>query len=318
MITQQCVEMVAPSFGLAPSVSAKVVLLATLSADLVYELPRTLAPLRAPMMGSGSSAALLFDVPLIYMLTLRRVVGEILSSSGLAVRWTDPAKSCSSTEAQDRITIAARYGREALTEAQRLATFSRIRRQLEDKQIFMAKEDIFADATAPLLEATDAEALLALWPLCQEMAMVRPGLATVRSLTADSTWSRCMEELFQASADSFATKLKWRKSYHGGRTIAQPQATARQLALSRRLAGQQLSERRHVAEVSIAGPASCDTEEVAYAIMTIVASKGMVLQEVPSSALTQPDNGSGWQARPLRAPRAGCSYTFGSPSRWCP
>ncbi len=48
----------------------------------------------------------------------------------------------------------------------------------------MVEEDMFADAAAPLLEATDTEALV--WPLCEEMAMDRPGLATVRSLTADS------------------------------------------------------------------------------------------------------------------------------------
>ena len=50
--------------------------------------------------------------------------------------------------------------------------------------------------------------------------MVRPGLATIRSLTADSVWSSRMELMFQENADSFATKLRWRKSFQGGRTIA--------------------------------------------------------------------------------------------------
>ncbi len=111
--------------------------------------------------------------------------------------------------------MAARYEKGAFAEAQRLA-----------------EADIFADAAAPLLEATDTEALMALWFLCQEMAMVRPGLAT------DSVWSSRMERMFQENAESFATKLRWRKTYQGGGTIAQPAATARQLALSQRLAGQ--------------------------------------------------------------------------------
>jgi len=156
----------------------------------------------------------------------------------------------------------------------------------------MAEEGIFADAAAPLLEATDTEALLTLWPLCQEMAMVRPGMATVRTLTADSTWSNSMEEMFQVSDASFATKLRWRRSYQGGRTIAQPAATARQLAVSRRLAGQQKGDQRHVAEISLAGPAGFDPDEVVNAIMLLVASKGLNLQEVSSTAITQPGN---WQ-----------------------
>ena len=73
--------------------------------------------------------------------------------------------------------MAARYENGALAEAQRLAPFAQLRRQLDGKRALVAEEDIFADAAAPLLEATDTEALMALWPLCQEMAMVRPGLA---------------------------------------------------------------------------------------------------------------------------------------------
>ena len=115
VITKQRVELVMPSFGSAPSVSAKVVLVATLSADLAYEPPAMLAPLRPPMLGLGSSAALLFDVPVIYMLELRRVVGEALG--GLVVRWMDPAKICSTTPAEDRITLAVRYEKGAFTEA---------------------------------------------------------------------------------------------------------------------------------------------------------------------------------------------------------
>jgi hypothetical protein len=198
-----------PSIWSAPSVSAKVVLVATLSADLAYEPPAMLAPLRPPMLGLGLSAALLFDVPVIYMLELRRVVDEALG--GLVVRWMDPAKSCSTTPAENRITLAARYEKDALTEAHRLALFGQIRRQFGGKRAFMSEEDIFAETAAPLLEATDTEALLALCPLCQEMAMVRPGLAAVRSLMDDSVWSSRMELMFQENADSFATKLMWRK-----------------------------------------------------------------------------------------------------------
>ena len=75
----------------------------------------------------------------------------------------------------------------------------------------MCEEDILADSSAPLLEDTDTEAMLALWPLCQEMAMIRPGLATVRTLSADSVWHGRMELGFQEDASSFATKLRWRR-----------------------------------------------------------------------------------------------------------
>ncbi len=79
--------------------------------------------------------------------------------------------------------MAARNDEGARTEAQRLALFAQLRRQLDGKRALMAEEDMFA--AAPLLEATDTEALMALWPSRQGMAMVRPGVATVRSLTAD-------------------------------------------------------------------------------------------------------------------------------------
>ncbi len=89
--------------------------------------------------------------------------------------------------------MTASYAKGALTEAQRLATFAQIRGVLEGKQVFTCEEDIYSDASAPLLEATKIAASLALWPLCQDMATVRPGLASVRTLTADAVWSGRMD-----------------------------------------------------------------------------------------------------------------------------
>ncbi len=109
--------------------------------------------------------------------------------------------------------MTARYARGALTETQRLATFTQMRRVLDGKRVIVCKEDIYSDASAPLLEATDTAALLALWPLCQKMAMARPGLGSVRTLTADAVWSGCAEQIFQEGATSFATKRRWRKSF---------------------------------------------------------------------------------------------------------
>ncbi len=122
-----------------------------------------LAPLRAPLLGSEWSAALTFDVPGIYTLELRRVAGEMLE--GLDVPWMDPTKSCSTTTADDRLTVTARYAKGARTEAQRLAVCSQIWRELDCKRAFVSEEDIYSDMAAPLLEATDTAALLALWPL---------------------------------------------------------------------------------------------------------------------------------------------------------
>ncbi len=78
------------SFGPASSTSAKMVLFATLAAGLGYEPPRMLAPLRDPLLAFGSSAGPLFDLPIVYTLELRRVVGDQLA-------WANPVESCSAT-----------------------------------------------------------------------------------------------------------------------------------------------------------------------------------------------------------------------------
>ena len=103
-------------------------------------------------------------MPVAHMLRLRRTVNESLA--GLPLRWAEPAKSCSTTAAEERTVLTARYERGALSEAQRLAVFSQLRRETEELRTFMCEEDIFADSSAPLLEATDTEAMLAVWPLC--------------------------------------------------------------------------------------------------------------------------------------------------------
>lgn len=122
--------------------------------------------------------------------------------------------------------------------------------------------------------------------------MVRPGLATVRTLSAESVWNGRMELRFQEDAASFATKLRWRRSFHGGRVIAQPAATARQLAVSKRLAGQPPAAQRCLAEVATAGTDNFDPAEVARAIMTIVQAELQGLQEIPATAVSEPGQ---WQ-----------------------
>ena len=69
-----------------------------------------------------------------------------------------------------------------------------------------------------------------------------------------------------------------------------------------RLAVQLPGEQRHTAEVSIVGPSSFDPGEVAMAIITLVAAKGLTLQEVPGAAIAQPDLWQGLDGSALHGP----------------
>eukprot|EP00959_Pyramimonas_sp_CCMP1952_P194037 4057627-Pyramimonas_sp.AAC.1 len=68
------------------------------------------------------------------------------------------------------------------------------------------------------------------------MAFVTNKTLTLRSLAAQRVWEEKLESMFATDSSCFASKLRWRRSRNGGRTIAQPEATQRQLHAPRRVA----------------------------------------------------------------------------------
>ncbi len=99
---------------------------------------------------------------------------------------------------------------------------------------------------------------------CLSGGQSRPGdpFRSYSILTYGVVWSSRVED-----AESFAAKLRWGRSVQGGRALAQPAATACQLAVSRRFAGQREDSMQHKLQIATAGPASFDPAEVMHAIV---------------------------------------------------
>ena len=91
-------------------------------------------------------------------------------------------------------------------------------------------------------------------------------------------------------------KLRWRRSRNGGRVIAQPAATQRQLQASHRVAtATAATATQHTAEVSVCGDVGHDGRQMELQIVELLRAVGVQLTEVPSTAVAAPGM---WQSIP--------------------
>ena len=103
-----------------------------------------------------------------------------------------------------------------------------------------------------------------------------------------------MNQLWHADQEQAVLKLRWRKSFRGGRVIAQPAATSEQLQQHRRSTaagkGPDASAPRagRMLDVGTAGPCTYDPQMLMKAIAALLQAKGVPLVEVAESAITVP------------------------------
>lgn len=143
----------------------------------------------------------------------------------------------------------------------------------------VASEALFANNAAMIIEASDPAAAMQVVALCQEMAFVAPRALTITSMADSATWEDKLERMFADDPSCFISKLRWRRSRNGGRTIAQPAATQRQMQASQRVATVSAAATKSTAEVVINGHLGHNGRQVVLQIIQVITDRGLVLQE---------------------------------------
>ena len=103
-----------------------------------------------------------------------------------------------------------------------------------------------------------------------------------------------MEYVYNNDVAHSALRLRWRRSFRGGRTIAQPAATGRQLQAARRTANTKEGDPvEHTAFISTTSGMTANPEELMAAIAQLLANNSMVLSRAPEEATSLPGQ---WQS----------------------
>jgi hypothetical protein len=289
--TSQPMEVVLPG-KVGPTTSPKTLMFATISASTAYA-PPSIRSVALPLFELGRGKCLRVDCLTTDMMEVRRALHKVLA--GTPTRWADPLRSPGSTTTAARTIIGCHFAPGAVTALELRMLISCLRNLHVPATTLLAAEDIFADNAAMLLDVSDPTAAMEAVALCDDMAFVSAKLLTVRSLTAPAVWEDRLEQLFAETPARCITRIRWRKSRNGGRTIAQPAATARQVQATIRVekvcpVAAALSIQ---AEVALHGNLGHDVRQVELQILRVLAGCGVVLQERAESAPVAPDS---WQS----------------------
>ena len=141
---------------------------------------------------------------------------------------------------------------------------------------------LYADRSALLLQVTAAAAAVSSWALCEQMIVVTPTLALIKT-DADPAMRRAhMDRVLKEDPTVAALQIKFKASWEGGRTFVVPTATPAQMAATRRTRGKYPDEPQphHLAtEVNICGATGYDPLQAVSTLMQVVTQKtGIVLQ----------------------------------------
>jgi len=237
-------------------------------------MPPGLLFVAKPLFAVANGTGIRFDCPLPELLAVRRAVSRALLSR--PVRWSDPLRSPGSTSTAARVYFTGYFPPGELTGLDVSMLIANLRAVHVPLHTMIAAEKMFSDNGVMLLEVMDPAAALKVAPLCSEMAFVTPRLLTVSLLTAPTLWE---------DPTCFVAKLRWRRSRNGGRVIAQPAATQRQLQASHRVATAAAAT-QHTAEVSVCGSVGHDGRQLALLIVEVLQGVGVQLAEAPSTATT--------------------------------
>ena len=200
-------------------------------------------------------------------------------------------RSPTSTEAQSRFRIDVLLPA-GMPELQVVSIFQGIRRTERaglGSEMFWARQSIYGDGEAKILEITKPDNLGRFWLLCTEMLLVTRSKVLVRTGAREDRWKTVMDELIRGDLGELAFRLKYKPSRNGGRAIATPADTEIAIAAGRRLAmaGERQAAQDFVADIIAVGEVGREDGEVLRYIMSHVCSAtGLAIRE--SSYLAPP------------------------------
>jgi hypothetical protein len=99
-----------------------------------------------------------------------------------------------------------------------------------------------------------------------------------------AVWENKLEQLCADDPACFITRLRWRKSRNGGRTIAQPEATMRQMQASQRVATTCPARAMATADITINGDLGHNGRKIELQIIKVLSDLGLALQERVATA----------------------------------
>ena len=157
--------------------------------------------------------------------------------------WGEPEVSQGSTPYFPRAIIKGAVQAGDATELELKALVLHIRSSGLPTSTLVATTNIFRDVSAPIVELSAPQAAYRIVPLCDEAAYVTPRKLTVKTLAPTDRWEHLLVDAHRSDPDCFVSRIKWRPSRNGGRTIAQAEATSGQLAAQCREATRSRAQR---------------------------------------------------------------------------
>jgi hypothetical protein len=287
--TSQSLQVV-QSGAVAPVIATRTLMIATVSATHEFSLPGVLS-VSEPLFQAERGQGLRIDCLVTDLMKVRRALADALSTR--PVQWTDPSRSPGSTSTAARVFFTGYLPANEVTAMDWHLIFANLRNFHLPRSTLVASEAVFANNAAMILEVSDPAAACAVVALCEEMAFISPKALTITSLAAQTTWEERLEQLFAEDPSCFASKLRWRRSRNGGRTIAQPAATQRQMQASQRVATASPAAGPAVAEITINGNLGHNGRRIELQIIQVLADLGLALLE---RAATAPAAGGTWHS----------------------
>jgi hypothetical protein len=265
----------------APTTPNRTLMIVTISASLDFSPPSVMS-VSAPLFQVARGQGLRVDCLVTDLMLVRRTLAVVLSTR--PVQWTDPARSPGSTATTGRVFLTGYFPPNDMTTMDMHLLLANLRNFHLPVTTLIASEALFANNSAMILETSDPAAALEVVSLCDEMAFIAPRTLTITSMAASETWEDKLERLFSEDPSCFISKLRWRRSRNGGRTIAQPAATQRQMQASQRMATSSPATPPAVAEVVINGPLGHNGRLIELQIIKVITDLGLGLQEREATA----------------------------------
>jgi hypothetical protein len=278
--TSQALQVV-QSGKVAPTTSNRTLMVATVSASLQFCPPSVLS-IAAPLFQADRGHGIRVDCLITDLMEVRRSLAAALCTR--PVLWTDPARSPGSTNTAPRVYLTGYLPPHEVNILDLHMIFTNLRNHHLPSTALVASEAVFANNSAMILEVSDPAAVHAVVALCEEMAFITAKTLTVTSLAAVSAWEDKLEFTYTEDPACFVSKLRWRKSRNGGRTIAQPAATQRQMKASHRVETTCPAIRPLTADISINGNLGFNGRKIVLQIIQVLSDQGLDLQERADSA----------------------------------
>jgi hypothetical protein len=285
--TSQALQVVL-SGAVAPTTSSRTLMIATVSASYQFAPPSVLS-VSEPLFQADRSHGIRVDCLVSDLMRVRRSLAVALSTR--PVQWTDPARSPGSTTTAPRVYLTGYLPPLEVTALDLHLIFANLRNYHLPSTALVASEALFANNAAMIIEVTDPAAAFSVVALCEEMAFISPRALTVTSLAACATWEDRLEHTYAEDPACFVSKLRWRRSRNGGRSIAQPAATQRQMQASQRVATAAPRASSAMADITINGSLGHNGRMIELQVIKVLTDRGLALQE---RAATAPSVAGSW------------------------